>query len=97
MDDILPDLHSGDLDSSALEQLLTDIFSLTTVQELRIKAGAQRRSQGTAGETELRAALEMGLAAQILYSYAGKLWMDTLMPTGRIVRLVRIERGTVPT
>jgi hypothetical protein len=36
-------------------------------------------------------------AVQILYSHAGKLWMDTLMPLGGTVRLVRIERGTVAT
>lgn len=97
MDAPLPELHSGDLDPATLEQLLTELFSLTTIWELRIKAVAQRRSQGSTSEADLRAALSAGQAAQILYVYDGKLWMDTLMPTPTGVRLVRIERSAVQT
>lgn len=88
----LPDLQDAVLSSDTLAALLNDIEHCTELLELRVKTRAHGHSN--AGEPCLKdipVHLLAGHAVQLRYRHFGQQWLDTLIPTPRGTRLVRIK------
>lgn len=90
----LPDLHEGVLDQDKLHQLFSDIAKFTKV--FGIIARYQKRGFEDGTNVSLRQAEKLlnekeVRAVQIRYLYDNGEWWDTLMPTPKGIRLVRIR------
>ncbi|HEY6556577.1 MAG TPA: hypothetical protein VI072_04860 [Polyangiaceae bacterium] len=87
----LADVQDAVLDAATLDQLFFDLSQLAELLEVRLKGGASDYAEAAPGLESARAALDAKAAVQIRYRYAGAEWIDTLMPTGAGVRLVRMK------
>ncbi len=85
-------LQQAELDAKGVRELAADLEALAVVHEVRVKQRA--RAMSDEGQLELRsalAALEDGelTGVQILYTFDGRRWLDTLIATAAGTRLVR--------
>jgi hypothetical protein len=90
----LPELQDAMLDPGTLDQLITDLTTMTSDLSVRLKTHPEIL---TGAEP---ASLEEGLQAlrngdvlgiQVRYRYGADRWCDTLLRTGDGIRLVRIR------
>ena len=94
----LPELQQSVLDPETLEQLFSDLSSLTEIIEIIPKAAAAGYVDEKQQHISLDEAREMLLSStvrglQIRYRYQGSQWWDTLLPDpgGNGFRIVRIQ------
>lgn len=96
----LPDVSEATLSDEDVASLVRDLRSLTTIEQIVIKAGPG--GAGGAGGADDSAQPTLDEAAQLLleravrgvqirYRYDDADWTDTLMPVADGVRLVRIR------
>lgn len=90
----LPELTEAWLDAAGLEQLFSELSRDATVREVRVKGAAQRMAER--GVVSLDAALARLRAGdvhgvQILYSFAGATFCDTVMPREGAWRVCRMQ------
>lgn len=82
------------LDTEALDALFRDIGTLTQIDEIIVKHGPGMVGDGAQPTLQqARAMLDAGevRGVQIRYRHEGAAWFDTLMPTPRGVRLLRVR------
>ena len=96
--DTLPDLQQSVLDPDTLEQLFSDLSSLTEILEFIPKAAAAGYLEDKHHKITLDEARELLLSSstrglQIRYRYQGSQWWDTLLPDSESkgFRIVRIQ------
>lgn len=89
----LPELQDQRLDEATVAALFDDLAALATIVEVRLKAGPRRAEAGAVTLAEARAAWEAGevRGVQVRYTYAGDVWLDTLLRGPDGVRLVRMR------
>lgn len=90
----LPTLHETELNAEQMRELFVELDQGAKIHEVRVKSGSSVRSLATAVDlTALHAALSSRRhqAVQIIYTQAGRTWIDTLMPMKTYVRLVRMR------
>lgn len=90
----LPTLYEAELDAEQMRELFVDLDQAAKIHEVRIKAGSTVRSVPTAVDlAALHAALcsRRHQSVQIIYTHAGRTWIDTLMPMKTRVKLVRMR------
>lgn len=85
-----PELHEALLTEEQLAELLADIEGSAIVHDAQMRVGHQ---QTMPPFPEAAEALRTGVARalQVLYTYAGETWRDTLLRTPAGVKLVRIR------
>lgn len=94
MSETLPELSQGYLDAAALERLFAELASAASVREVRIKGGATRMAER--GLVPLSEALERLRAGelrgvQVLYSFEGSSWCDTILAQEGAWRVCRMQ------
>lgn len=92
----LAPLTQADLDEETLQALLRDWLESTQVLEVTIKGGATLRAQSANQSLpELVAKVQCGelRGVQVRYRWNGKGWLDTLLRSGPLVRIVRTDLG----
>jgi hypothetical protein len=95
----LPPVYEILLDLAALRDVLLDLELGTKIQAIRAKSHPTLQSSAAPQDlTHLASELwdSPGHAAQVSYTYQGKLWVDTFLRGDHGVKLVRIATGDVP-
>lgn len=90
----LPDVHQAELDDARLDAFVTDILMLATVEEVRIKGGAE--AYADSAQMKLKPAIERLRrneirGVQIIYRWKNERWMDTLLQGPKHIRIVRMQ------
>ena len=96
----LPELVEGTVDATLLEQLVRDLTSLTTIQEIHLKGGAashaERSHVGLPEAVDLLVGGQLrGLQVRYLWQNVG--WIDTLLRTPGGIKIVRTKEPTFTT
>lgn len=96
MNETLPELSQGTLDAALLERLFTELASAAKVREVRVKGGATRMAER--GAVPLSEALERLRAGeirgvQVLYTFEGSSWCDTILAQEGAWRVCRMQIG----
>lgn len=90
----LPEMSDAVLSDDEVAALMRDLRTLTTIDEIIVKAGPGRADD--APQLTLDDAAQMLFertvrGVQVRYRYDDALWMDTLMPVAEGIRLVRVR------
>lgn len=89
-----PDVFTEALDDGAVGVYFGDLARHATLHELRAKGGARAYSADQPGDLEACAAAWSDLtlyALQLIYTFEGKVWCDTLRRTEGATQIVRVE------
>lgn len=92
-----PDLVEGVVDAATLSDLVRDLQTLTVIEEIQLKGGAQSHAErvkiGLAEAADLLLADKLrGL--QIRYRWEQTGWIDTLLRTPDGIRIIRTKAPT---
>jgi hypothetical protein len=93
-DKSFPELVEGVVDAATLHDLVRDLQTLTTIDEIQLKGGAQ--SHGERANIDLSEAVTLLIAnklrgLQIRYRWEGVGWIDTLLCTPEGIRIIRTK------
>lgn len=90
----LPTLYEAELNETALWELFTDLEHAAQIHEVRLKNGSLSHSQrGDLVLSKLAALLwsDAPVSVQLVYTHAGRTWVDTLMRQATGVKLIRMQ------
>ena len=91
----LPELVEGTVDATLLEQLVRDLTSLTTIQEIQLKGGAASHAERS--HVGLPEAVDLLVGLQVRYLWQNVGWIDTLLRTPGGIKIVRTKEPTFTT